>query len=101
MSGIPALIARTSRSTQLAHTAGPSTREQWIVAALVVVPFLLVIAWWVLVVVVNGFRAMFEWVVQFGPMGIAAMVVLVVFAFPVALTVAIVLGLLVEVGKRV
>ena len=73
----------------------------WIIAAVVVVPFLLVIAWWVLVVVVNGFRAMFEWAVQFGPMGIAAMVVLVVFAFPVALTVAIVLGLLVEVGKRV
>lgn len=73
----------------------------WTIAAVVLIPFLLVIVWWVLVVVVNGFRAMFEWAVQFGPMGIAAMVVLVVFAFPIALTVAIVLGLLVEVGKRV
>ena len=71
-----------------------------VVVALILAPAVLMVAWWVLVAAFNGYRVMFEWASQYGPIAIAALVAFVVFMFPVSLTMALVLGFLVFVGKH-
>ena len=65
-----------------------------------VAPAVLMVAWWLLVAAFNGFRAMFEWAAQAGPLGVMAMGALILFAFPVMLIIAIGVGFLVFVGKH-